>query len=189
LNGVQSVPLRPLLVAASVLIPLVIGAGVAKFSGDLSRDPIVTRVDSAGEAPVTLKGHYQIRGVRGGVVDGSVFADYELSNTAGRSQELKMPGELLIRRSALLAEAQNTCAPTALPAMCTLPAHTVVTARLPGSAALDLKNGSLMMPAHSSYTLRITTEGTPTPALTQADLALYVTDPQLATRTIPVPFD
>jgi hypothetical protein len=73
--------------------------------------------------------------------------------------------------------------------MCTLPAHTVVTARLPGSAALDLKNGSLMMPAHSSYTLRITTEGTPAPTLTQTDLALYVTDPQFAPRTVPVPFD
>lgn len=187
LNGVQSVPLRPLLVAASVLIPLVIGAGVAKF-GDFTRDTVVTRVASSGDAPIALKGHYQIRGVRGGIVEGNAFADYELSNTAGHSQELKMPGQLLVRRSALLTEAQNRCAPTALPAMCMLPAHTVVTARLGGSAALGLKSGNLVMPAHSSYTLRITTDGTAGPALTQADLALYVTDPQLSAKTLTVPF-
>jgi serine/threonine protein kinase len=189
MNGVQSVPLRPLLVAASVLIPLVIGAGVAKFGGDFSRDSVVTRVASSGETPIALKGQYQIKGVRGGVVEGNAFADYELSNTAGHSQELKMPGQLLIRRSALPAEAQNRCAPTELPAMCMLPAHTMVTARLAGSAALDLKSGSLVMPARSSYTLRITTEGAAGPALTQADMALYVTDPQFSTKNVAVPFD
>jgi hypothetical protein len=187
LNGVQSVPLRPLLVAASVVIPLVIGAGVAKFSDGLARDAVVTRVASSGETSIVLKGQYQIRGVRGGVVEGSAFADYELSNTAGHSQELKMPGQLLVRRSALLAEARNQCAPTALPAMCMLPAHTVVTAKLRGSAALDIEGGGLVMPAHSSYTLRITTDGMAAPALTQADLALYVSDPQLSAKTVTVP--
>jgi hypothetical protein len=189
MNGVQSVPLRPLLVAASVVIPLVIGAGVAKFSGDLSRDTVVTQVASSGDTPIALKGQYRIRGVRAGVVQGNAFADYELSNTAAHSQELKMPGQLLIRRSALPAEAQNRCAPTELPAMCTLPAHTMVTARLAGSAALDLKGGSLVMPARSSYTLRITTEATAGPTLTEADMALYVTDPQFSPTTLAVPFD
>ncbi|MEO5874489.1 MAG: serine/threonine-protein kinase [Streptosporangiaceae bacterium] len=189
LNGVHSVPLRPLLVAASVVIPLIIGAGVARFGGDLAPDSVVAQVAAASaDTPIKLRGQYRIRGVRGGVVDGSAFADYELTNAAGRSQELRMPGQLLIRRSALETDAQARCAPTALPAMCTLAAHTVVTKTLSGSGALMLKGGSLVMPPRSSYTLRITTDGTAGSALTQSDLAIYVTDPQFSARTLAVPF-
>ncbi|WP_460366529.1 serine/threonine protein kinase [Actinocorallia lasiicapitis] len=184
LTGVQSAPLRPLLVAASVVIPLMVGAAVVKF-GDTGGSTI-TPV-AAADSSVDLRGDYRIRALRGGMDGGRAFADYELDNLSRKTVTLEMPGELLLRRGLLPAPVAAKCA-DATATMCSLPTVTVVAERLAGSAAPELRDGTLKMPPRASYVLRIATVDPVQAELGQGDLGVFVSQPRFVARPVILPF-
>ncbi|WP_344832299.1 serine/threonine-protein kinase [Actinocorallia longicatena] len=187
LSGVQSAPLRPLLVAASVLIPLVVGAGIVKFGQPgTASDTVITPV-AAADSSVQLRGDYRIRALRGGTIEGRPFAEYELDNVSRRTIALVMPGELLLRKGALPVSLAARCAP-ATDAMCSLPSATVVQERLAGSPEPGLRDGMFTMPPHASYVLRISTVDPVPGDLAQSDLGVFVSQPRFVARPITLPF-
>lgn len=186
-GGVQSAPLRPLLVAASVIIPLVVGAAVVRWG--ITHEPVVTRMASAGNMAIDLKGDFRVKALRAGTVDGRAFADYEMSNLAPRAVDLEMPGELLVRKAALPYSVQDTCATVpSTSTLCGLKTSTVVVERLEGAAAPELRGGTLRIPPRATYVLRVTTVAPVGADLTKTDLGLYVTNPRFTGKPISLPF-
>jgi len=187
LSGMPSMPLRPLLVAASVMIPLAVGGAVATWND--GRESVTTQqvavASSAG--PVKLNGPYRIKALRGGTSGERAYVEYELANTTRRPVTLATPGELLIRAKSLPEAVRARCQP--VHGMCALRTGTVVVDRLKDSPAPGVgEDGALTMPPKARYVLRVSTEETVGAELRQRDLGLYVLDPKFTRKALPLPF-
>ncbi|MDX6744972.1 serine/threonine-protein kinase [Actinocorallia sp. A-T 12471] len=186
LAGAPMTPLRPLLLAASVVVPLVVGGAVVKWN-DSRSEPVVAQVAAASQdRKLDLGGAYRVKALGGGTDDGRAFADYEITNTSGQAVALETPGALLIRKEALPEEVRAGCEPVL--AMCALRTGTVVRSAVAGSPPPKLRDGTLTMPPRAVYVLRISTTDRVEAELAQADLGLYVLDPRFTQRAIALPF-
>ncbi|ROO90225.1 serine/threonine protein kinase [Actinocorallia herbida] len=186
LAGVQVTPLRPLLLAASVVVPLVVGGAVVKWNENRT-EPVVAQVAAAtADRRLDLGGAYRVKALKGGTADGRAFADYEIVNTSGAPIDLETPGELLIRKAALPEGVRAGCEPVL--AMCALRTGTVVREAVAGSPPPRLRDGTLTMPPRAAYVLRISTTDRVEAELGQADLGLYVLDPRFTQQAIALPF-
>ncbi|GAB2819241.1 hypothetical protein GCM10022221_16340 [Actinocorallia aurea] len=189
LGGMPVAPLRPLLLAASVVVPLVVGGAVVKWNDGRADTEVapVAQVAAASEGrKLDLGGAYRIKALKGGTDDGRAFADYEIVNTTGRTIDLETPGELLIRRDALPEDVRAGCEPVLQ--MCALRTGTVVREAVADSPPPRLRDGTLTMPPRAAYVLRITTTDPVEAELAQADVGLYVLDARFTRRAIPLPF-
>ncbi|WP_106397363.1 serine/threonine protein kinase [Actinocorallia populi] len=187
LNGMPTMPLRPLLVAASAMILVVFGGAVVTWNDD--RQEVVTQQAAAASqaAPVELNGPYRIKALRGGTSGTRAFIEYELANTARRPVTLETPGELLIRSEALPAAVRARCQPVR--GMCALRTGTVVVDRLKDTPVPGVgENGSLTMPPKARYVLRVSTAESVGAELAQHDLGLYVLDPKFSEKALTLPF-
>ncbi|MEO3785914.1 serine/threonine-protein kinase [Actinocorallia sp. B10E7] len=187
LNGMPAIPLRPLLVAATVMIPLAVGGAVATWND--GQDSVTTQQVAAASTagPVKLNGPYRIKALRGGTSGEHAYIEYELANTTRRPVTLETPGELLIRSEALPEKIRTRCQP--VHGMCALRTGTVVVDRLKDSPVPEVgEDGGLTMPPKARYVLRVSTEDVVGAELAQHDLGLYVLDRKFTRKALPLPF-
>ncbi|WP_067479894.1 hypothetical protein [Actinomadura hibisca] len=107
---------------------------------------------------------------------GYAYADYVLTNNQRRPVLLDFPADLFLPKDRVPASAQERCMPQpGVPsAMCTLPNHSKVIARLNGSRPPVKQDDDTFIPAGASYLVRIATDLPVKDGLADSDVKLYV---------------
>ncbi|QFG25624.1 hypothetical protein [Actinomadura sp. WMMB 499] len=104
------------------------------------------------------------------------YADYVLTNTQRRPVLLDFPADLFMPREQVPEDARERCMPqVGIPdAMCTLPNHSEIIARVDRSDPPFEEAGTQMMPAGASYVVRIASDLPVQDGVSASDLKLYV---------------